>query len=115
MIPVLVDGASIPRSGDLPDDLKPLVRRNALEVSHTRFKGDCARLIAALERILEGARAERQEKERAEALQRGNEGLEANLPSKEVLQAKLLGLLLAPATKLVRVLNEAARETTPAG
>ena len=53
VIPVLVDGASIPRSGDLPDDLKPLVRRNALEVSHTRFKGDCARLIAALERILE--------------------------------------------------------------
>ena len=32
----------------------------------------------------------------------------ADLPSKDVLQAKLLGLLLAPATKLVRVLNEPA-------
>ena len=31
-----------------------------------------------------------------------------DLPSKEVLQAKLLGLLLAPATKLVRVLSEPA-------
>lgn len=30
----------------------------------------------------------------------------ADLPSKEVLQAKLLGLMLAPATKLVRTLNE---------
>jgi len=30
----------------------------------------------------------------------------AELPSKEVLQAKLLGLFLAPATKLVRTLNE---------
>jgi large subunit ribosomal protein L10 len=30
----------------------------------------------------------------------------ADLPSKEVLQATLLGLLLAPATRLVRVLNE---------
>ena len=30
----------------------------------------------------------------------------ADLPSKEVLQATLLGVLLAPATKLVRVLNE---------
>jgi large subunit ribosomal protein L10 len=30
----------------------------------------------------------------------------ADLPSKEVLQAKLLGLLLAPASKLVRTLNE---------
>ncbi len=30
----------------------------------------------------------------------------ADLPSKEALQAKLLGLLLAPASKLVRTLNE---------
>lgn len=30
----------------------------------------------------------------------------ADLPSREVLQAKLLGLMLAPATKLVRTLNE---------
>ncbi len=30
----------------------------------------------------------------------------ADLPSKEVLQATLLGVLLAPATKFVRVLNE---------
>jgi large subunit ribosomal protein L10 len=32
----------------------------------------------------------------------------ADLPSKEILQATLLGVLLAPATKLVRVLNEPA-------
>ena len=32
----------------------------------------------------------------------------ADLPTRDVLQAKLLGLLLAPATKLVRVLNEPA-------
>lgn len=32
----------------------------------------------------------------------------ADLPPKDVLQAKLLGLLLAPATRLVRVLNEPA-------
>jgi large subunit ribosomal protein L10 len=30
----------------------------------------------------------------------------ADLPPREVLQARLLGLLLAPATQLVRVLNE---------
>ena len=29
VIPVLMDGASMPRSTELPDDLKPLVRRNA--------------------------------------------------------------------------------------
>ena len=32
----------------------------------------------------------------------------AELPSREVLQAQLLGVLLAPATKLVRLLNEPA-------
>jgi large subunit ribosomal protein L10 len=32
----------------------------------------------------------------------------ADLPPKDVLQAKLLGLFLAPATRLVRVLNEPA-------
>jgi large subunit ribosomal protein L10 len=32
----------------------------------------------------------------------------ADLPPKEVLQAQLLGLLMAPATRLVRVLNEPA-------
>ena len=32
----------------------------------------------------------------------------ADLPSREVLQAQLLGLLLSPATRLVRLLNEPA-------
>ena len=32
----------------------------------------------------------------------------AELPAREVLQAQLLGLLMAPATRLVRVLNEPA-------
>jgi len=52
VIPVLVDGASMPRSGDLPDDLKALVRRNALEVSHNRFRADTERMIAEVERAL---------------------------------------------------------------
>jgi hypothetical protein len=34
VIPVFVDGTSMPRSRDLPDDLKALVRRNALRLSH---------------------------------------------------------------------------------
>jgi large subunit ribosomal protein L10 len=32
----------------------------------------------------------------------------ADLPPREVLQAQLLGFLLAPATRLVRLLNEPA-------
>jgi hypothetical protein len=34
VIPVLVDGASIPKPRDLPDDLKSFVRRTAIEVRH---------------------------------------------------------------------------------
>ena len=40
VIPVLVEGAAMPQPGDLPDDLKSLPRRNALEVSPTsRIRG----------------------------------------------------------------------------
>jgi hypothetical protein len=49
VIPVLVDGALMPRSTDLPDDLKPLVRRNALPIGETSFDGDCIRLVSAIE------------------------------------------------------------------
>ena len=76
VIPALVEGASMPRPGDLPDDLKSLVRRNALEVSHTRFRADSERLIGAVERALENAKAEqrqREEKERLEAARRERE------------------------------------------
>ncbi|HEU4679086.1 MAG TPA: toll/interleukin-1 receptor domain-containing protein, partial [Terrimicrobiaceae bacterium] len=57
VIPVLVDGATLPRSTDLPEDLRYLARRQALEIRHERFKDDCGRLIAALERALKEAGA----------------------------------------------------------
>jgi hypothetical protein len=58
VIPVLVEDASMPKAGDLPEDLKPLSRRNAFEIRHTRFNDDCARLIVALEQALRLARKE---------------------------------------------------------
>lgn len=65
MIPVLVDGASMPRSSDLPDDLKILARRNALEISHDSFDADSGRLVSAIERALEKADDERKRREGA--------------------------------------------------
>ena len=53
VIPVLVDGALMPQSTDLPEDLKPLVRRNALLITETGFDGDCQRLATAIEQVLE--------------------------------------------------------------
>jgi tetratricopeptide (TPR) repeat protein len=76
VIPVLVDGASMPRSNDLPDDLKLLARRNALEVSHNRFNADFGRLVTAIEKVLQKAEAEHkwpEKKERLEAQRHENE------------------------------------------
>lgn len=49
VIPILLGGAQMPRKEDLPDALAPLSRRNAIEVSETRFHSDVDRLIKAIE------------------------------------------------------------------
>jgi len=48
VIPVLVDGASLPEAEDLPEGLKKLVRLQGVEVSHTRFDTDVRRLTHTL-------------------------------------------------------------------
>jgi hypothetical protein len=50
----------VPRSTELPDDLKPLVRRNAFQISDTSFDRDSERLVAAIEGVLEDNTPERQ-------------------------------------------------------
>lgn len=68
VIPVLVDGALMPKATDLPDDLKRLARRNALLIGDTHFDDDCRRLVAAIEEVVEKAEAERKQREDAERL-----------------------------------------------
>lgn len=53
VIPVLVQGVDMPGSDELPSALKKLARRNALEVTPTRWRYDIGRLTSALERIAE--------------------------------------------------------------
>jgi hypothetical protein len=48
VIPVFVDGASMPELGELPDSLAKLRRRHGIEVSHTRFNFDVDRLCREL-------------------------------------------------------------------
>ena len=50
VLPVLVGGAAMPTMPQLPKALAPLSRRNAFEISDTRFHTDVDRLIEALER-----------------------------------------------------------------
>jgi len=55
VIPVLVGGASMPGSIELPENLHSLARRNALTVNHATFHADMSRLIEHLERALQAA------------------------------------------------------------
>ena len=52
VVPVLINGAVMPRSDELPDDLRSLVRRHALELDLRRFDGDIGRLVFALRKIM---------------------------------------------------------------
>jgi hypothetical protein len=55
VVPVLVRGAKMPRVEQLPDDLKELAYRNAVELTHARWKSDVQVLIQALRPHLEEA------------------------------------------------------------
>src|ERR1700722_13632715 len=45
IIPVLVDGARMPRAADLPATVEPLTRRQAITLSQDRFSPDADRLL----------------------------------------------------------------------
>ena len=57
MIPVLVDGSRMPKERDLPEALKPLVRRHAIELRHDQFGRDAEALIERIREMLPTKRA----------------------------------------------------------
>jgi hypothetical protein len=54
VIPVLVQGASMPSADELPEDLAPLTRRNAFELHDSSWGDDIRRLITVIERVIKG-------------------------------------------------------------
>jgi TIR domain len=57
VIPVLIDGARLPKASDLPEPLKPLVRRNAVEIRHGHFGRDADALTDKVREALGGKAA----------------------------------------------------------
>ena len=58
VIPVLVDGARMPKAKELPDSLKPLARRHAVDVRHSHFGQDAEALVKRMREALgEGFRS----------------------------------------------------------
>lgn len=51
-IPVLVSGARMPRREDLPEEIRGIARRNAIELSDGRWSYDVGRLMETLEGLL---------------------------------------------------------------
>lgn len=58
VIPVLVDGATMPQSTDLPSSIDALARRQAVQIAHHRFTADCDDLARGIKRALGIAQAE---------------------------------------------------------
>ncbi len=52
VIPVLLGGATMPPIAELPAPLKPLARRQAIDISDRRWSFDVAQLIAAIEPLV---------------------------------------------------------------
>jgi DNA-binding beta-propeller fold protein YncE len=52
VIPLLVGGARMPHSEALPEELRALTRRNALELSDLRWRYDVGRLMGRLEELI---------------------------------------------------------------
>jgi TIR domain len=51
VIPMLVEGAALPAEESLPVDLRALIRRQALELSDSRWRGDVQRLVEMLAKV----------------------------------------------------------------
>lgn len=51
VIPVLFENAHMPAASELPESLRPLVRRNATRLSHASFENDLRGLLRALKTI----------------------------------------------------------------
>jgi hypothetical protein len=52
VIPVLVHDARMPRPDELPETIRPLSRRNAVRLTHERFRSDVQGLVKALQGAL---------------------------------------------------------------
>jgi len=48
VIPILLEGARIPKATELPEDLKELALRNGMEIRHASFQDDMNRLVRGL-------------------------------------------------------------------
>jgi tetratricopeptide (TPR) repeat protein len=54
VIPVMIEGARMPKADEVPDSIKALVRRHAVEVRHSQFGRDAEALVAKVSEAIGG-------------------------------------------------------------
>jgi uracil-DNA glycosylase family 4 len=77
IIPVLVGGAKMPPTAELPDEIAPLTRRNALELSHQRFAYDVEQLAQAIKLAIVPTKPAAKARANSETLRRKIKALKA--------------------------------------
>src|SRR5204863_9312615 len=96
VIPVLISNAQMPRPEELPDSLKPLARRNAVRLTHERFRADAQGLIKVLETALDEATATRRAASDAEARRAAMQADMQRRKEEEGKQARLEAVKATP-------------------
>ena len=100
LIPILIDGAMMPRGDQLPPSIAPMVRRQALELSPNRFRLDTERLLDVMARTL----ADIQDEQAGEPAVEVPAELAAEAPAEEPVKAETKPKPLGSPTVSRRVL-----------
>ena len=100
VIPVLVGDAHMPRPDELPEAIRPLARRNAVHLTHERFRADMQGLIKALQLTLEEFEAHRRASSDAK--------WQSEQPQRDTSAAKRRGRMMVAGGTLVVLLIAAA-------
>ena len=104
VIPLLVQGASMPRAEELPEDLAALRRRQAKELHDTNWESDVENLIAVLEKIVG----------RGEEGTKGSQSLQERTPTDlDQGTIQVTQIELATNRKLIAQLREDATDIQP--
>ena len=109
VIPVLVDGAAMPSSENLPDNLKELARRHAFSIGDY-MRTDVQRLIKVLEKTFENLEQERLRLERAEEERKAKEQAEAEKKAAEEKERLVLQKAKAEAERPENIRAEIEKE-----
>jgi hypothetical protein len=114
VVPVLVRGAKMPHVDRLPEDLKDLAYRNAVELTHARWKSDVQLLVRALGPYMDpaGAKASAAGDARAEQQATGPAGAAGALIDAQMLErvSRKLAAHIGPIAEVV--VKRAAKRST---